>query len=90
MHQQLWGYKVEEKLYLGVSEQKKVEYHCSRLTVIKTNIYICISTGKMHGYTVVKQNGDCGSLNLQYITHQLHRHLVAIQNRNTRSKKTPG
>ena len=28
MHQQLWGYKVEEKLYLGVREQKKnVEYH---------------------------------------------------------------
>jgi hypothetical protein len=22
MHQQLWGYKVEEKLYLGVHEQK--------------------------------------------------------------------
>jgi hypothetical protein len=24
MHQQLWGYKVEEKLYLGVSEQKSL------------------------------------------------------------------
>jgi hypothetical protein len=23
MHQQLWGYKVEEKLYLGVREQKR-------------------------------------------------------------------
>jgi hypothetical protein len=23
MHQQLWGYKVEEKLHLGVREQKK-------------------------------------------------------------------
>jgi hypothetical protein len=29
MHQQLWGYKVEEKLYVGVREQKKVEYHWS-------------------------------------------------------------
>jgi hypothetical protein len=29
MYQQLWGYKVEEKLYLGVREQKKVEYHWS-------------------------------------------------------------
>jgi hypothetical protein len=28
MHQQLWGYKVEEKLHVGVREQKKVEYHC--------------------------------------------------------------
>ena len=24
MHQQLWGYKVEEKLYVGVSEQKRL------------------------------------------------------------------
>jgi hypothetical protein len=30
MYQQLWGYKVEDKLYLGVREQKKVEYHSTR------------------------------------------------------------
>jgi hypothetical protein len=24
MYQQLWGYKVEEKLYLGVCEQKRL------------------------------------------------------------------
>jgi hypothetical protein len=24
MHQQFWGYKVEEKLYLGVSEQERL------------------------------------------------------------------
>jgi hypothetical protein len=24
IHQQLWGYKVEEKLYLGVREQKRL------------------------------------------------------------------
>jgi hypothetical protein len=24
MHQQLWGYNVEEKLYLGVREQKRL------------------------------------------------------------------
>jgi hypothetical protein len=24
MHQQLWGYRVEEKLYLGVREQKRL------------------------------------------------------------------
>jgi hypothetical protein len=24
MHQQLWGYKVEEKLYLGEREQKRL------------------------------------------------------------------
>jgi hypothetical protein len=33
MYQQLWGYKVEEKLYLGVREQKKVEYHCFRMLI---------------------------------------------------------
>jgi hypothetical protein len=30
MHQQLWGYKVGEKLYLGAREKKKVEYRCAR------------------------------------------------------------
>jgi hypothetical protein len=29
MYQQRWGYRVEEKLYLGVREQKKVKHHCS-------------------------------------------------------------
>jgi hypothetical protein len=29
MHQQLWGYKVEDKLDVGVREQKKFEYHWS-------------------------------------------------------------
>jgi hypothetical protein len=34
MYQQLWGYKVEEKLYLGVHEQKRlntttIQYICS-------------------------------------------------------------
>jgi hypothetical protein len=24
MHQQLWGYKVEEKIYVGVREQKRL------------------------------------------------------------------
>jgi hypothetical protein len=31
IHQELWGYKVEEKLHLGVSEQKRVQYHWSWL-----------------------------------------------------------
>jgi hypothetical protein len=35
MHQQLFGYKVEEKLYVGVSEKEKVEYHSFRLCKIK-------------------------------------------------------
>jgi hypothetical protein len=30
IHQLLWGYRIEEKLHLGVREQKKVECHWSR------------------------------------------------------------
>jgi hypothetical protein len=32
MYQQLWGYKVEEKLYLGGTRTKRVEYHWSRVS----------------------------------------------------------
>jgi hypothetical protein len=41
MHHQLWGYKVEEKLYVGVREQKKVEYRWSRSLTTTTT-----TTGK--------------------------------------------
>jgi hypothetical protein len=33
MYQQLWGYKVEEKLYLGVREQKRLN-----TTALENNI----------------------------------------------------
>jgi hypothetical protein len=33
MHQQLWGYKVEEKLYMGVREQKRLN-----TTVLEDNL----------------------------------------------------
>jgi hypothetical protein len=36
MYQQLWGYKVEEKLYLGVREQKRLNATAIR----HTNNYI--------------------------------------------------
>jgi hypothetical protein len=32
MYQQLWGYKVEEKLYLGVREQKRLNTTGVRFT----------------------------------------------------------
>jgi hypothetical protein len=38
MHQQLWGYKVEEKIYLAVCEQIKVEYHCFKAQLNLTEI----------------------------------------------------
>jgi hypothetical protein len=34
MHQQLWGYKVEWKSVSRGMGRKKVEYHCSRETLI--------------------------------------------------------
>jgi hypothetical protein len=33
MHKQLWGYKVEKKLYVGVREQKNVQYRCCILHI---------------------------------------------------------
>jgi hypothetical protein len=33
MHQQRWGYKIEEKLYLGVREQKRLN-----TTVLEDNV----------------------------------------------------
>jgi hypothetical protein len=37
MHQQLWGYKVEDKLYLGVREQKRLNTaglrHCPAVSM---------------------------------------------------------
>jgi hypothetical protein len=34
MHQQLWGYKVEEKLYVGVREQKRLNTTGLAVTVV--------------------------------------------------------
>jgi hypothetical protein len=41
MYQQLWGYKVEEKLYLRVREQKKVEYHWLRQLTVEQPLRLC-------------------------------------------------
>jgi hypothetical protein len=35
MHQQLWGYKVEEKLNLGVREQKSLNTTCLEISLWK-------------------------------------------------------
>jgi hypothetical protein len=49
MYQQLWGYKVEEKLYLGVGEQKRLNttglYHTS------TNLFSKVA---LHSLTLVE------------------------------------
>jgi hypothetical protein len=38
MHQQLWGYKVEKNLYVGVREQKKFEYRLSRRSGVSNQV----------------------------------------------------
>jgi hypothetical protein len=51
MHQQLWGYKVEEKLYVGVREQKRLNTtalehmhkECTMETQQYNNIFECLS-----------------------------------------------
>jgi predicted SPOUT superfamily RNA methylase MTH1 len=58
MHQQLWGYKVEEKLYLGVREQNRlnviVTHHgqnpleSTKITVSERNS-VCLALTELKG-----------------------------------------
>jgi hypothetical protein len=41
MYQQLWGYKVEEKLYLGVREQKRLNPTGVVVSVLATGTKCC-------------------------------------------------
>jgi hypothetical protein len=44
MQQQCWGYKVEEKIYLGGTQMKKVGYHCPivwKMSEVPTHIADC-------------------------------------------------
>jgi hypothetical protein len=41
MHQQFWGYKVEEKLYLGVHKQKRLNTTALKVNNLKSHIIVC-------------------------------------------------
>jgi hypothetical protein len=41
MHQQLWGYKLEEKLYVGVREQKRLNTIALNHLVCKLSLVVC-------------------------------------------------
>jgi hypothetical protein len=41
MYQQLWEYKVEEKLYLGVREQKRLNTTALEQTICSLNFSYC-------------------------------------------------
>jgi hypothetical protein len=58
MYQQLWGYKVEEKLYLGVREQKRLNTKpaCSVEVKDKQELYSS-QPWRLHG-----GNGICFTL----------------------------
>jgi hypothetical protein len=45
MHQQLWGYKVEEKLYLGVHEQKRLNTTDLGDSTQATCVHNCVLVG---------------------------------------------
>jgi hypothetical protein len=46
MHQQLWWYKVEEKLYVGVREQKRL--NTTALETTKGQRYISVNSKPTH------------------------------------------
>jgi hypothetical protein len=54
MYQQRWGYKVEEKLYLGVREQKRLNTTdlSNAFDIVPLNLFICMLTdfGLSSGY----------------------------------------
>jgi hypothetical protein len=45
MHQQLWGYNVEEKLYLGVREQKRSNTTVLKDLILSIKVVFFIHTG---------------------------------------------
>jgi hypothetical protein len=58
MHQQLWRYKVEAKLYLGDTRTKKFEYHYSKgFGVLAEGLGVFI----LNTVTVDERKLPCGS-----------------------------
>jgi hypothetical protein len=46
MYQQLWGYKVEEKLHLGVREQKRL--NTTELEALKLEVLVSLTATKVN------------------------------------------
>jgi hypothetical protein len=55
IYQQLWGYKVEEKLYLGVREQKRLNTTALETSAVQ-RFYIVGRIGLM----AVEERAPCG------------------------------
>jgi hypothetical protein len=74
MYQQLWGYKVEEKLYLGVREQKRL--NTTAIEDLKTNISEAIAsinqrTLRRVAENMVKRVNACIQENVGHFKHLL-------------------
>jgi hypothetical protein len=54
MYQQLWGYKVEEKLYLGVREQKRLNT-TDITSALNGNLEVPVRLKAKQGYTVIRR-----------------------------------
>jgi hypothetical protein len=75
MYQQLWGYKVKEKLYLGVREQKRLnttDLDCSVSGLGIVSSFACVRTLAVlyyHSGQIPKRESGCKFVNT---THQFH------------------
>jgi hypothetical protein len=58
MYQQLWGYKVEEKLYLGVREQKRLN------TTVQE--YLKVPSNFLASFVELQLSVDCTVLQSLY------------------------
>jgi hypothetical protein len=63
MQQQFWGYKAEEKIYLGVRGRKKVEYYCYRLlgnfvSACSFKLFMLFSAGQKRIVGLLKTVGE--------------------------------
>jgi hypothetical protein len=79
MYQQLWGYKVEEKLYLGVREQKRL--NTTALLNVNVKLYRVFVNLKLQigqkvsahclATVVLRIRWDYDSVEMQLLTHLL-------------------
>jgi hypothetical protein len=57
MHQQFWGYKVEQKLYLGVREQKR--FNTAGLGLLHSPVSLGETQLHSQSYHPDHKDGDC-------------------------------
>jgi hypothetical protein len=80
MHQQLWGYKVEEKLYLGVCKQKRLNttglvdtYHSFTMKMEAAGSSKTFPPGYQNTWCHIQKDYNLGVLQL-YMLHSARTH----------------